>query len=405
MTTVRVTRMGLSVLAVAIAFVGVLGWNPGTASELAAVAGSPAPLAEYVPPINVEFNSVGGQEYANTGTTPLIVGWGNPDQPKEEVGLVTVTVAAIGAELWMTVTYDADPGWELATTHVWVGDDEADVPWNIPPGQATSITAEPGATPEQRTHLINLSGLGLDLVPGSDGVVRLFVAAHADMSYEVSGLPSFEYRLPSDPVLITLAQPSTLGAYLDASVSGAGTFDGVYRAWCVDPSRRVPYDQSIPMTLISSYSTDLADLEQLLGIYQHRDLLNLLINTDWGTVLSSSLAAMLDPLDVQVAIWQLIDLDEARWAPGAVYDEPVVVAILAYLDDYQELYGSFEPGDGDVVAVIADPNNGDPAGTMQIIILELPVSGSYTRNETAWGLGTEAPGRNWAMYFEFDYHP
>ena len=152
-------------------------------------------------------------------------------------------------------------------------------------------------------------------------------------------------------------------------------------------------------------------LEQLVGTSQNLDLVNYVINTDW-----SPLAAA--PMDVQVAIWTIIDPDEfflqERRDDAGIgdndFDQDVVDAIL--LDALVNGHGlGFEPDDvGQRIAVIADPNNFDPDGTMQIIIIELPVGEVYTREETAWGYGTRTDGYgsgngNWAMYFEFVLGP
>ena len=108
-------------------------------------------------------------------------------------------------------------------------------------------------------------------------------------------------------------------------------------------------------------------------------------------------------MDVQVAIWQIADPDMLD-PEGIDYDPGIVEHIVSTtLAD-----GSgFVPELGELCAVVADPNTLDPAGTAQIIVVEMPLSTTATIESGAWASGAPADGyagagTEWIMYFEVD---
>lgn len=346
------------------------------------------------PPVNVDDDpDTGAVVYRGTGTAELLAGWTRPDSPKEDVGDVTFSVSGTDA-LTLTVTFAVDAGWEIVDSAVWVA-------------ASASSLADPESTPPLRNTPDSLSTSGihtytipLDLAalsPASDGSIPVFVATRASVSYVYAAVDALDWSLPVGPVTVRLVQPGA-GSYFDATVSGTADFDGLYRSWCVDPSRTVPTRVDIPVTLVSSYSDQVNLLYLLVGNSENLDILNYFVNADWASLLEASLYARLDAADLQVAVWTIVDADMLGTV-SVPHDQDVVDAVVSMAHAAGE---GFRPVAGQRAAVIADPNNLEPDGTAQVFMLECPLTYSYTREETTWA---HAGSGAWVRYVEFRLAP
>lgn len=120
--------------------------------------------------------------------------------------------------------------------------------------------------------------------------------------------------------------------------------------------------------------------------------------------------------EIQGVIWWITNPTTVQPTPegtknfgGITWNNKIVWAIYQYaLENNCE---EFEPGCGDIAAVIVDSDtydeNGNPITPAQLTIIEVPVPCDIGEGETAWGACDEpltCPflGNNWATYFTYE---
>jgi len=175
--------------------------------------------------------------------------------------------------------------------------------------------------------------------------------------------------LPPDPATIKITnpyttplQPSSYPFIIDLSNVDPGfdITDGIYNGWCVDIvnviTRLVQYD----VMLYSSYD-EMAPIPD-----EDWEIINYIINHKLGT-----------GCDVQAAIWYFINGGAYWWVSGDPFNPSVDPEVLAMVAD-ASLYGpTYEPGEGDILAIVCVPVDefGEPTSA-QTVIIELQIRGT-----------------------------
>ena len=174
---------------------------------------------------------------------------------------------------------------------------------------------------------------------------------------------------------------------------------GVYDGWCIDTHHTIGNNTWYTANVSSSYEA---------GSPANMDLVNWIVNQHYVGEESPGGLGTYTYGDVQRAIWTLVDPNSTSglgsWSQARVNE------ILAAASADGE---GFEPGCGDVVAVILDPVNSQQITIAQTTFIEIGVP-CEDREETAWAgawTGTEgSPGSfgdkfvqnsTWAGYFTY----
>jgi hypothetical protein len=131
--------------------------------------------------------------------------------------------------------------------------------------------------------------------------------------------------------------------------SGYNVTNASYLGWCVDRTANMARDTQFPATLYSSLS--------LTGTLANENwtMVNYILNHKQGT----------DPQQVQDAIWYFINLSNGNIAPSG--DETYAWAMI---NDAQANGTGFIPENGQIVAVVCQPQTGLPQN-VQISIIEV----------------------------------
>jgi hypothetical protein len=232
-----------------------------------------------------------------------------------------------------------------------------------------------------------------------DRETELYIAAHAEVK-KLGGLAGLEVALP-DAVTMKVKYPTTGGPsyFPETTVSGGTNLDGVYEGWCIDTDHTIAQNTNYQANVYSSYESLPPGT---VHFPENLDLVNWIINQgyvgqDVTTVFpDTACTGNITYGDIQRSIWELVEDNQSTsginpWSPCRVAE------ILAAAQANGE---GFEPGCGDVVAVILAPVNGQQVIIAQVTLIEVGVP-CETIDETAWGEGLEFPGKNWAMYFEY----
>ncbi len=165
----------------------------------------------------------------------------------------------------------------------------------------------------------------------------LILLAMAPCARQAVAEPSL--LLPQDPVYmknVGVAQDSYWTMYLhDLPAGDYDVVEGYYSGWCVDPSHSIkPNNDYYPVYLYSSY--DDASMPPCFSD-EDWDKVNYIINNKQGSA-----------VDIQHAIWHFVDRDGGTPYTGTDTD---VLAMIAAADTYGQ---GFEPGDGQLIAVLCD---------------------------------------------------
>jgi len=251
------------------------------------------------------------------------------------------------------------------------------------------------------------------LVPGHNWAEgdTLYIAAHSVVG--ICDCESLELILP-DTVDADVHYPGD-SSYFIVTISGDGILDGEHKGWCADADDEISRDGDYTGDIYTSICDDLADLpEGLIANPGNLDLVNWLLNNweDLGYTAG----------DAQAAIWILLSghlpsslssilaSGGKGWPASQDYDETDTLALVAAA----EAHDGFEPGCGDVMAVIFVPPIWDTGRFIglprQTVMFEVPAPCGC---QTAWGAddGTdvpgpddgdgyknEFPGNDWALY-------
>ena len=183
--------------------------------------------------------------------------------------------------------------------------------------------------------------------------------------------------LPTDPATIEITNPYTTplcpSSYpfiIDLSNVDPGfdITDGTYNGWCIDIdngiTREVPYD----VMLYSSYD-GVAPIPD-----EDWDRINYIINHQQGT-----------GCDVQAAIWYFINGGSYWWVPGDLFDPSGSVPAMAMVADASTIGVGYEPGEGDILAIVCVPlETYEPPVQIVIIELEIPRTGTEGLTPGFW---------------------
>ncbi len=235
-----------------------------------------------------------------------------------------------------------------------------------------------------RRAVCNVSVLTLSLCLGTMSLLRV-TTAHAQAP---------DLDLPSEVVqadtLYTPDGDSTFAITLSGVGEGHDVADGTYDGWCVENNGRPnhfqvmlysTYDPAMPSD-VAYYESDtvplVVDGVVSLGDPVPWDRLNYLLNHKQG-----------GREDIQAAIWELI------WGDATTLE--LTADALAMLDDAEAFGDGYEPGPGDVVAVILYLDGLQQEGYQEVVIeVPVPESADGAIGDFVWedldGDGRQAEG-------------
>ena len=293
------------------------------------------------------------------------------------VGTVTVDWNA-DRNVYVTYRITLD-GWYMTEVHVGWFDCE-ELPKKMIPGKAQE--GFEGLFDRLYTVTIPQSDIGGKCCFGLHAVVE-----------KPGGLFGLELALP-DQVSMKVEYPIPGGpSYFKTTVFGDSVLDGIFEGWCVDTSRTITQNKGYTANVYSSYET-LPD--NTVAYPENLDLVNWILNQRYVGQPSPGCTGNYTYGDVQRAIWTLVDPNSTSGL-GA-WSQCRVDEILADAHSYGE---GFEPGCGDVVAVILVPVSPGTAQTTiaQITLIDVGVA-CDSQEETAWGWGNEKFTRAWGWFFK-----
>ena len=345
---------------------------------------------------------IAGAAAGETTTVDLIVDGGTDSTTWVDIG--EVSVSDDGTDL--TVTYLVDePGWCLTATQV-------DVAETAPGDFEINKKGSPqiGKFEFKETHDPCVTTHTETIAFSDVGTVN-YVAAHAD-TLQDGGLDALELALP-DTVSMVVSHPGTAGtpSYFDTTVTGGTVLDGTYDAYCIDVGHTISPGTTYNAAVYSSYE-DVSGIGNIDNP-ENLDLVNWIINQGF----EGTLAGDGKPFtygDVQRAIWDLIDDTNSTSGLGPwsqVHVDEILAAVAA---DGSGAEG-YEPGCGDLVAVILVPQDSRRQITIAQITFASVEVPCEDREETAWaglwienddGTGTFGDFKflqdsSWAGYFAY----
>ena len=350
----------------------------------------------------------GGISYPVKGdpvTTNLIADGGSPESA---ITVGEVNVWDDGSNLCVEYLLNEDAiadGWLLTETHLAVATSSDGIPHNKKgnpiPGQFLYGDDELDYV-ESYQECIPLSYIGTDL-----GTV--YIAAHAVVCHwvgtgvEVADLAGIEASLPDQVTFkVTYPYPGGLAYFPHVYINGLSTEQLDVYGWCVDTGRFIYQDPLYTANVYSSYETLPTDL---IESTENLDLVNWILN-QYFVGQSSACGGIYTYGDVQRAIWELIEDGQSTSGLGD-WSQCRVDEILAAANANGE---GFEPGCGDIIAVILAPVDENSVNNAQVVIAQVIVGEFIVECieieeeecETAWGEGLGFPGKNWAMYFNYE---
>ena len=232
-----------------------------------------------------------------------------------------------------------------------------------------------------------------------DGPV--YISVHAVVcggitGYEDPDFTVFCTSLPETGSLIVTYPGSE--SYFNATISGTGTaLDGTFESWCLDLGHYIysnlPYQVKFASGICGNNLEGIIDKPENIG------LVNYLLNQEYiGTTVPDH--GEITWIDVQVAIWYLVDNEEDIDQIPLSYDKEKIDWILN--DVFSNGYG-YTPGCGEVAAVIVIPTDSSGAINAQVTVIPVPVPCTpvYGGCETAWSKGYDFPGNSWTMFFKY----
>lgn len=312
---------------------------------------------------------------------------------------VVGTVSVVEADGSLLVTYDTTSSdWWLTEIHFEVSDEPIT---DSAPGRFDYKPYLDGPTQHFQFELEEACNDG-------EGY---FYAAHAVVEEAIES-SDVDLSLPALPETVQFQLAQSSESYVSTTVLDSDFFgDSEYEGWCIDEDRLISVGTEYTAKVYSSY-------EQLPdGAVDNPEMLdevNWIINqnlvgqaslhcdgSDDGT--DSTYSA----LDVQRAIWYLLETDGVNFSPSC--------KVLEIADAALANGGGFEPECGETIAVVlvpVDTATHEPLKaqvtmiTAQVTVISTetdcqPIFGGM--EETAWACGDFIrPGKNWAMYFQCD---
>jgi hypothetical protein len=289
-----------------------------------------------------------------------------------------------------------DTEWCITETHLQVATALDDIPQkngNPIPGKFEENDEHDCVTEVLYTY--NLSDRGWNIYDD------LFIAAHAVVQsfvgYEDPNLGNFAAALPAQ-VTMSVQYPQGGGpAYFPVTTVTGDPLTGTYEGWCIDTDHVIYQNTNYTANVYSSYEELPAGLVEFP---ENLDLVNWIINQGFVGQPSPGCSGSYTYGDVQRAIWALIEDGQSTSGLGS-WSQCRVDEILAAAGTNGE---SFVPGCDDYVAVILQPVNTN----VQVITIAQVTFASVGvpctplfQYETAWGAGSDFPGKNWATYLEY----
>ena len=182
--------------------------------------------------------------------------------------------------------------------------------------------------------------------------------------------------LPETTYACADAKPGSV-SYFDLSIAD-GLLAGDYAAWCVDVATTLNAGECFDANVFSSYEV-LPD--GVVDRPENFDLINWILNQNFVGTLSTNGVDAYTLGDVQWAMWELID--DANCV-SCTYLDPYDVARANEIVVLAEANGGgYEPGEGDVLAVVLQPTDGK-----QVVIIPYTVE-CEPECETAFARGTD----------------
>jgi hypothetical protein len=187
--------------------------------------------------------------------------------------------------------------------------------------------------------------------------------------------------LPNLPETVNACAISKPGnnSYFDLSIAD-GVLAGDYAAWCVDVAKSLNEGECFNANVYSSYEF-LPD--GVVDRPENFDLINWILNQDFVGTTSGNGSATYTLGDVQWAMWQLIDDTNCV---SCTFLVPYDVTRATEIVDLAQANGEgYEPGEGDVLAVVLQPTDGKQV----VIIPYLVECEPELACETAFARGTD----------------
>jgi hypothetical protein len=302
-----------------------------------------------------------------------------------------VLVCDDGSDLF--VTYDAEGGAVMSTTHLYAS---LDAPKKHSPGRFGYKNE--GISSQVDEYSISLSELG------ASAGDTLYLAAHADteliVGYEEPVL-ELAPEIP-DTVTITSTHSSSGPNYWTTTVTNGGDLDGTYAGWCVDTSRTMSPGASYTAAVYSSYEAAAAGL---VDSPEALDNVNWLINQDLVGQPSPGCGGTYTSSDLQRSIWTLVETTNSTAGLGS-WSQCRVNELVAAANASGE---GFTPGCMEQMLVILVPINANGVPNSQIIVAQVTVievdlecAPILNGQETAWAAGNYAFRQSWASYFDYE---
>lgn len=331
---------------------------------------------------------------AGTLETDLIAG------QHTDVGDVSIS----DADGVLTVTVDTSAsGWELGTTHLYVGLDD---PKKHAPGRFPYANANPGgATGDQ--YSVDLADIGATC--GDTVVVALHAEVEQFLGYEDPDLDALAAALPTTAGFVA-DRPAGHDWFWSFSVDDpSGVLPAELDGWCVDTGRNlvsgVEHEVEVHSTL-----ADPSTLTGLVDKPENFDQINYIINQDYRSQRCESAGRPFQVGDIQRAVWSLIDDTNhtdglGTWSQGC-QDE-----ILA---DAAAHGVGFLPSCEDEVAVLMVPVDATGEIVAQVVIAEVPIADvaavvpessdlsctPIVQGETGWAEGDRRFPKAWGMLID-----
>jgi hypothetical protein len=165
--------------------------------------------------------------------------------------------------------------------------------------------------------------------------------------------------LPGVPVTLGITNTTAWTFPWQVALSGIGSgfdvSDGSYTGWCVDTEHGIDRTQTYLVNLYSSYDPALP--AAIAGVDWNR-INYVLNNKDSGTA-----------DDIQAVLWYIVSGD---WLIDAAWGYTHTATADAILAAAQSSGGTYEPGEGDILAVICLPE-GSEETRAQMLVIELSV--------------------------------
>lgn len=282
-----------------------------------------------------------------------------------------------------------EPGWYMKLSHMHIAEDVSGIP------QTHKGNPKVGKFDYQMEH--NHATEYTISVPYSwSAGTNIVVAAHAVVDYDAS-----TGTLP--PTSNLQLQVATTPSYFTTVISQGGALDGEYNGWCIDAGHNIFLYEPYAVNVYSS-TGDLSGLGQV-DHPEHLDKVNWLINQDFVGQMSTYAGTEFIPMDIQYAIWSLVDDNPPTYPNYPPYWDPLRLEELLYM---AYTYGEgFVPDCGDKMAVVLESYkslSGNRPDIAQVTIIEVAVSEFVNCDygeETAWGMGNPFSGNSWAMYMPY----